>query len=78
MDNLLLKIWVLDSQPLVVLWSVQDCASKITKNTSIVESSLNGKRDYFIPLLFRQLGGNHLIEGMKEVLKQFKQDVLSH
>ena len=80
MNDFLEKVRVLDGKTFVFLWAIQDSMRKIAYNTSSIEGSFDKRRYHFIPLLFGELSGDHLVgqRSMKEVLKQFRQAVLSH
>ena len=61
MNDFLDEVRILDGKTLVFLWAIQYGMTKIAYNTSSIESSLNSREYYFIPLLFGELSSNHLV-----------------
>ena len=61
MNDFLEEVRILDGKTLVFLWAIQDDMRKIAYNTGFIEGSLNSTRYHFIPLLFGELSGNHLV-----------------
>ena len=69
MNDLMEEIQVLEGKTLVFLWTIQDSMSKIANNTGSIEGSLDSRIYRFIPSLFGELSGNHLV-GQKKAYKR--------
>ena len=61
MNDFLEKVWVLDYETMVFLWTIRDSVSKIANNTGSIECGLDNRRYYFISLVFGELSCNHLV-----------------